>query len=221
MNRARITTWFGVTLALQLSPFSIFLGKAVRLYHVDVDQAGSQPGTSRSQIVQKLNDWNEDNTIVLRTSGLQHVYRIEKSLPATESERKVIADTLFAQMLKRERQDMERTQDVLRLMTDTTCISRNLAKYFGDFSEGLPAECGHCTWCETHEAAVVAPRPTFDDKAGIGRILMAFVERDDPRFLAKIAFGIASPRITALKYSSHPLFGSLDTADFPVNHPFP
>lgn len=151
----------------------------------------------------------------MKTSGLQHVYRIEKALPEGH-ERQVIANTLFAQMHKRENQDMERTKDVQRLVTDTSCISRGLAKYFGDLSNS-DTECGHCSWCETHEAPVIPDRPVFDDTKGVGKILEAFFERDDPRFLARIAFGIPSPRITAAKYSSSPLFGSLQGGDFPVS----
>ncbi|GAA6026049.1 hypothetical protein JCM10207_005230, partial [Rhodosporidiobolus poonsookiae] len=38
--------------------------------------------------------------------------------------------------------------------------------------------------------------------------------RDDPRFLARLAFGVSSPRITALGLSKHDIFGCASTADF-------
>lgn len=38
--------------------------------------------------------------------------------------------------------------------------------------------------------------------------------RDDARFLARLAFGISSPRISKLGLSFNPIFGSCPTADF-------
>lgn len=55
------------------------------------------------------------------------------------------------------------------------------------------------------------------DPADVKAILDACAERDDPRLLARFAFGITSPRLTALKCStSHPLFGSMVNVDFRV-----
>jgi hypothetical protein len=171
----------------------------------------------RHELVNKLNDWDQDNVIDLRVSGVQHVYKIEKQLPATAHERQVVADQLFAQMHKREQQDLQRTKDVINLVTARSCISRGLAKYFGDDTTGLALECGHCSWCNTHSPITLAERQVIkEDTGAVGRILSAVPERDDPRFLARIAFGIKSPRITALKYSNQAIFGSLKEHDFPV-----
>lgn len=53
------------------------------------------------------------------------------------------------------------------------------------------------------------------DPAKIKAILDACPERDDPRLLARMAFGITSPRLTAGKWSTyHPLFGSMVDYDF-------
>jgi hypothetical protein len=121
-------------------------------------------------------------------------------------------------MHKREEQDLQRTKDVIDLVTDESCLSRGLAKYFGDDSEGLSPECGHCSWCEKHQPITIVPRqPASEEKAAVGRILSAVPERDDPRFLARIAFGIKSPRITALKYDKKPFFAALWEHDFPVS----
>lgn len=51
----------------------------------------------------------------------------------------------------------------------------------------------------------------------IRAILNACPERDDPRLLARFAFGITSPRLTLGKWSTtHPLFGSMVEVDFEV-----
>lgn len=191
--------------------------QAAKLHHIDLDIVARQSFVSRNELVNKLNDWDQDNVIDLKVSGMQHVYKVEKQLPATAHERLVIADQLFAQMHKREQQDLQRTKDVINLVTARSCISRGLAKYFGDDTSSLSAECGHCSWCETHSPITLAERQIIkEDRGAVGKILNAVPERDDPRFLSRIAFGIKSPRITALKYSNLAIFGSLKEHDFLV-----
>lgn len=195
--------------------------KKAKFHHIDVDATVKATGAQRSDIVSKLNQWNDDGVVNLKTSGLVNVYTIVKPLPATAAQRLVIADTLFAQMHKREQQDLARTKDVVDLVTGMSCISRGLAKYFGDDSVGLSDECGHCSWCETHMKVTIPPRtPAVDDHGAVGKILKECPERNDPRFLARIAFGIKSPRITALKYSNKAIFASLSEHDFPVSTTF-
>jgi hypothetical protein len=165
-----------------------------------------------------LNDWNESDAILLKTSGVQQVYRVLQKLPSTSPEIEDLTDKLYAQMQAREQQDLQRTRDVVSLITSRACFSCKLAAYFGDGSHDMQAECGHCTWCETHKAVVLEKMPLVEtDHAGIDAVLRACSARDDPRFLARIAFGITSPRVTAMKLSKSPVFGSLNTHDFMVS----
>lgn len=52
-------------------------------------------------------------------------------------------------------------------------------------------------------------------------ILSACSIRDDARFLARIAFGISSPRVTSEKLGKHPVFGSMNDCDFEVRVAMP
>jgi len=191
--------------------------KAVKLYHVDVNAAGNYPGIVRPDIISKLDKWNEDGVISLKTSGTQHVYNILRKLPSTPQEIDDIMEKLYAQMLGREQRDLQRTKEVIRLITSKACISRGLAAYFGDSSHGLSTECGHCTWCETHSQIILPDRqPLPPSRKLIDAILKACNVRDDPRFLARIAFGITSPRVTTLRLGKHPVFRSMNGCDFMV-----
>jgi hypothetical protein len=58
--------------------------------------------------------------------------------------------------------------------------------------------------------------PVETDYNAIGAVLRACSARDDPRFLARIAFGITNPRVTDMKLSKDPVFGSLNAHDFMV-----
>ena len=78
--------------------------------------------------------------------------------------------------------------------------------------------CGRCTFCTTGAGVTfVQNAVTVADPKQIQAILGACTARDDPRLLARFAFGISSPRLTVLKCStSHPLFGSMVNVDFSV-----
>jgi hypothetical protein len=47
-------------------------------------------------------------------------------------------------------------------------------------------------------------------------VLDAVPDRDDARYLARIAFGISSPRVTRAKLGKDPVFGSMEEYDFGV-----
>lgn len=108
-----------------------------------------------------------------------------------------------------------RFQNLLRL-TYSSGLAQNLAKYFGDEDAVPDGMCQRCTFCTTGQSTEFKGRVTSPiNPVQIQTILMACPERDDPRLLARMAFGITSPRLTNNKWStSHPLFGSMVTADF-------
>lgn len=52
------------------------------------------------------------------------------------------------------------------------------------------------------------------DEKSIQALLNVVGVRDDSRFLARVAFGVSSPRATQLGLSRSPVFGSCSKADF-------
>lgn len=71
--------------------------------------------------------------------------------------------------------------------------------------------CGICNFCLTGSGieftATASAKP---DVKQIKAIMAACNVRDDPRLLARMAFGITSPRLTVNRWStSHQLFGSM------------
>jgi hypothetical protein len=192
--------------------------KAKTLYHIDVTAAAQQCFVPRNDIVKKLNDWNESQVIVLKTAGVLHVYRILAKLPSTNAEINSLAKDVFAQLQEREQKDLKRTDEMLGLITGSACFSRSLAAHFGDTLPGEKRDCGHCTWCLTNRPVPLAkPPPKPFNMVPFNRILSEVAVRDDARFLAKIAFGISSPRIATMKLGgTNPLFGSMDDHPFEV-----
>ncbi|OCK78221.1 ATP-dependent DNA helicase [Lepidopterella palustris CBS 459.81] len=189
--------------------------KKTKWWEIDADSAATRGGVNRLDIIKKLNDWNDRGIILMKASGVQNVYRVEKKLPSTPQEIAEIVDRLYLEMVEREQQALQRTKEVVGLVTSKKCFSRSLAAYFGDGSEGMPDECGHCTWCETHRQ-VVLPKipPEPPSPSAITAILRTCPWRDDPRFLARVAFGITSPRVTAEKLKSSAVFNSMPVCEF-------
>ncbi|KAF2665199.1 ATP-dependent DNA helicase [Microthyrium microscopicum] len=186
-----------------------YAAKAKTLHHIDAGAASSSSGVVRADIVRQLNDWDERGIIKLKASGVTHLFRIEQKLPSKPENVELILNGLYKEMEDKEHQEMIRSEQVMSLITGASCLSRGIAAYFGDTSMDF-VECGHCSWCKTHKAIEFKPLPARHTSQGvIAEILAATDVRDDPRFLARVAFGIQSPRITALKLSSHNVFRSL------------
>ncbi|KAJ7786235.1 ATP-dependent DNA helicase [Mycena metata] len=186
-------------------------------FEVNVVDAAAHAGADRSELARKINSWEFSGFVQTKASQVRARYAVMKNpLPKTAEGIEEIAEKLFAGMRKREEDGVAKLKQVLDLVTDDECIPRNLSQYFGS-EDTVPEDgCGFCTFCTTGQGVTFSPHPVVSvDKKQIAAILQACHERDDPRLLARMAFGITSPRLTALKCSTnHPLFGSMVNADF-------
>lgn len=77
--------------------------------------------------------------------------------------------------------------------------------------------CGNCTFCITTDAVKFdRSSSSTADTVRLARILAVCRHRDDPRLLARLAFGIASPRLTDAKLTRSDEFGSMVDVDWNV-----
>lgn len=185
---------------------------------IDVDQAAQRQQLDRLDIIRKLQDWSELGVVELKTSGVINIYRILQQLPSTPAEIEQLVDALYKELQARETQELNRMREVIDLLTGSGCFARALAQHFGDDLPNQKAECGHCTWCETHQPVRLITTPSVPwDRERFAKVLKAVEVRDDARFLARVAFGISSPRVTAMKLSGNPVFGSMADHEFVVS----
>ncbi|MCJ1246243.1 hypothetical protein MMC30_003449 [Trapelia coarctata] len=193
----------------------VFATQARTLYHIDVQAAAVSKGVNWADIVRKLNEWNDSHVIELKTAGVLNVYRVLKKLPSTTGEIDVLVKDMYSQMEAREQQALDRTEEMLNLITGNACFSKLLAQHFGDDLPDGRAACGHCTWCQTRKPVVLQslPEVPFNGLA-FNAVLKAVPDRDDARFLARVAFGITNLRVTSMKVSKDPIFGSMADHDF-------
>lgn len=191
---------------------------AKTLTHLDLDRTSSLTGISRTDIVRKLNDWSSSGIVDLKPSGVLNVYKITSPLPSSPSAIEDIVASLYHTMEAREAEALHRTDEMLSLITGKECFSMALASHFGDALPDGKKECGHCQWCNTKQQIRMEETPKKKvDGAAFNEILRTVPNRDDPRLLAKIAFGISSPRITALRLGKSEIFGSMEDHSFSVS----
>ncbi|KAI2633400.1 ATP-dependent DNA helicase recQ [Xylaria nigripes] len=192
-----------------------FASKAVKRYTIDPNAIEALTGQPRENIIRKLRGLNDEGVIVLDASGVVNRYKLLKTPPTTPQEVDKIADQLYVEMEGREADAMKRFNGACDLLTGEQCFALALSKYFGmSLPDGM-LKCRNCTNCLTGKPVVLPPKkvPPINE-AKIKDILALCDVRDDPRFLARLAFGIKSPRITRLKLDKTAVFGSMENHDF-------
>lgn len=189
--------------------------------HIDVEAAAQSGGFSRAEAVRRLQEWSDCGAIDLRPSGVVNRFRILNNFPESEKARDEIISAIYAQIEAKEKDDMDRVQSVISFITAKSCLSRQLARHFGDEGSIPQSGCGHCNFCMTKEAVKFIQKGDYSRKgriheAKIKAVLAATASRDDARYLARVAFGISSPRVTIEKLGKHPAFGNSSDCDFEV-----
>ena len=200
------------------------LSNAIKMgeYHyIDATGVARALGLLRMDLVKKLNDLDEKGYIKLKVSGIERRYQILSDLPSTDREIDKLVEKLYADLEFQEEEAMRRIQQMADLITGPKCFALALAEHFGMRLPDRKQKCGHCTFCITRKRIVLPPTsPKPVNVARIKHILNVCKVRDDPRFLARVAFGIKSPRVTKLRLDKSPIFRSLADHDFKVSNAF-
>ncbi|KAK7219267.1 hypothetical protein V2G26_007270 [Clonostachys chloroleuca] len=192
-----------------------FAKKAKKYYGIDLKAATNATGASRNDIVRLLNDLSNSGVIQLTVGGVEQKYKVLSRLPHTETEIDNLVGKVYQDLEKREKQALDRVQGVLDFLASPTCFARFIAEHFGMSLPDGKKSCGHCTPCFTGTSMhLPTPKSKTLDQSQIRAVLAATKIRDDPLFLARVAFGISSPRATKSKLSKHPIFGSMANDDF-------
>lgn len=185
---------------------------------IEPSVAAQKSGVPRGRIVRLLNEIGDLGLIRLQPSGVEQKYRVLAALPATDAAVDALVADLYADLQMRERQALGRIHQMIDLFASPKCFARALAEHFGMALPGGADRCGHCTFCVDGRALERPPGPAkVVDHEGISRVLAATDVRDDPRFLARVAFGIKSPRVGQLGLDKKPAFMSMADHDFDVS----
>lgn len=194
--------------------------KKITDHHIDLEDVAAAEHITRADLLYKLLEFNDAGIIDLKSQGVVNVYKVLKPLPSSDDEIEVLVTSIHKHMSDREKEALDRTDQVLQLVYGKECFTRALALHFGDEFLGGKKNCGHCTWCLTRKAVPRVEPPIIPfSETRFNNVLTRVKARDDPRFLTRLAFGIPSPRIRFeklddVKLKEHPLFESM------MDHPF-
>lgn len=193
--------------------------KKTKYTYVDVNAIVRKTGYLRANIIQILDHLDRDNIIKLTAKGVVPKFRLLKEPPSTPAQIDDLARTMYADLEQKERDALARSREVVDLITGPACFALSLARHFGMGLPGGKEECGHCSFCVSGGKRVSRPPAVKKplDREGIRNVLAECPVRDDPRFLARVAFGIMSPRVRELKMHQSSAWESMQDQDFDVS----
>ncbi|TDR20360.1 RecQ family ATP-dependent DNA helicase [Marinicella litoralis] len=181
--------------------------------YVDVEAIITAYNTDRGRIMTALEWFDEQGMIELQAKqAVERFDIIERSFDLT-----VLSAQLHQLFINKEQAEIERIHNMLAMFESTSCLSKQLASYFG---EELPIDaCGHCSVCVTGPASFKIVQQSASLQAldlpslsseFIGKMGAAYTANNLTKFLC----GIHTPVFSQLKIRALPHFGLLE------NHPF-
>lgn len=197
-----------------------------RLYDLDLLGAGMHStGLDYLQVAFRLRQLAESGHITLSPRNWVRSARIVQN-PSSECGSDSIEATtelIYKDMHRRSEAWMLARRQVVELFTEDRCTTVGIAEYFGTELPGGRTRCERCSWCLTGRPLELNFHQRDDeiDTRKVRAVLEAVQDRDHPRFLARVAAGIMSPRVRQRNLQKSPVFRSLRHMNFDVSLSFP
>jgi ATP-dependent DNA helicase RecQ len=179
--------------------------------HINIKNLLDNYPVDRSRVIKALEYFDQQEWIELQAGRAVEVYDIlTKNF---EIDR--LAGQLFETFKQKEKNEIQRIQQMVGFFESDTCLGGNLSLYFGE--KGID-RCGHCSVCDSGKTVVPAPAPlqplsTYNLNEltfGISDILTVKLT---PVVLTKFLCGVSSPLFSKRKIKNLPGFGKLQ--DYP------
>ncbi|MDA3898727.1 MAG: RecQ family ATP-dependent DNA helicase [Desulfobacteraceae bacterium] len=181
---------------------------------VDVDGILNNYATDRKRIITALEYFNEKGWIELQTRQAVEVYDILTQAFDIDAVTEKM-HTLFSQ---KESHGIKRIHQMVDFFESRSCISRQLAEYFGETLE--KEHCGHCSFCKNEKiilekTARLRPLSDLNFNELTGEFIQAVDQHAGAANLTKFLCGIYTPMFAKLKVKAMPNFGALEQYPFP------
>ena len=179
---------------------------------IDLDIAAKNLQQPRERLVRAFDYLRDQQMLELKVAGVRHRYRVLKKPDDLEA----LAHHLYELSQQREQRELERLQQILDWISQSACQTASLSAHF---DSPLEQDCGHCSWCQTQQAALLAER-RFPDIAESTWQQANEVRQQHSKVLAnavvftRFLCGISSPKLSRAKLTSHALFGKLENVPF-------
>ena len=181
---------------------------------IDPDEAMEKLGCARENIVRAMEMLEQKDVAQVRAADARQRYA---RLRDEEDAEALVAD-LQERFALREKAEIKRIGDVLKLVEYDGCQTNALVRYFG---EKRPEPCGHCSFCVTQQAAQLPPArelPTLESR--VDAETLAELRASHPqalasaRQMARFLCGLTSPAMTRAKLTKHEMFAQLENYRF-------
>ena len=92
--------------------------------------------------VKASHEWNDSGAIELQPSGIMYRFRVLKEFPREGLAQSSVCSLIHKRIEEKEKEDIDRIQRVIDFITTSGCLSRGLARHFGNESSVPQDGCG-------------------------------------------------------------------------------
>jgi ATP-dependent DNA helicase RecQ len=180
---------------------------------VDIPAILDSYACDRQRIITALEYFDEKGWIELQARQTVEVYDILTQAFDGDD----LTDKMHTLFKKKEALEIQRIHDVVAFFESDSCLSRQLAGYFG---EKLDIEkCGHCSFCASGQAILehtttLKPLADYDYSDVSGAFSAAIGDSFSALNVTKFLCGIYTPAFSKLKIKSLPHFGIFEHYPF-------
>lgn len=187
--------------------------KARKWISVNFDTIIENYPTDRNRIVSALEYFDKQQLINLEAKLMVDVFAITN----TSFDIDEIAQELYDSFKQKEKIEVNRIREMLSLFESKTCISKNLANYFGEYPEW--EKCGHCSVCKSGSVKIensnnLKALSEFDYEELCWQTIDKLENKYTNTLLTKFLCGINTPIFTRLKLKQSKYFSYLENYRF-------
>jgi len=180
---------------------------------VDVQGIIQSYPTKRERVVAALDYFNEKGWIELSAKQSTEVYKIMNQSFDVEE----LTEKFFTLFKKKEENEVQRIHNMVAFFESDACLSRKLARYFGESIE--KRRCGHCSVCGNEVATLeqtteLTPLTSYDYDELTEGFVKEMGAQLSRRNLTRFLCGINSPFFAKKKLRKEKHFGVLDRYRF-------
>ncbi len=176
--------------------------------------AGKRLNCERDRLVKAVEYLVEKNWLEVEVSDLVHGYQKTRAIV----DAKVLADSLYERLEKREKDEVSRLDGVFELAKATDCMAARLSKHFG---EAIKKPCGRCSFCIGEGTLTMPAVAAKSIGTSAGSAVAALAKKypdqlSQPRDRARFLCGLSSPGFTRSRLSRDASFGVCDSVPYQV-----
>lgn len=178
---------------------------------IDIEKFVAEENGDRKRAITALEYLETQNIIELSAKQATDVYRVNKR----DFDINITANWFANFFSQKEQSEIARIHQMIGFFEHAGCISKELAKYFG---ETLPSNCGHCSVCAGTVAKMVVSPNQSSVPSNLAMRTEQFRLAAGPKAtsvaITRFLCGISSPMNTKLRVKSMSGHGSLERVPY-------